>query len=63
MQLDLTADEAAVLADLLDSALGEIREEVYKAEVAEYKAGLKHREAIITDLLARLAGRPTTTGS
>jgi len=34
MQLDLSADEAAVLAGVLDSALRELREEIYKAEVA-----------------------------
>lgn len=54
LQLELTADEAAVLADVLDTALGELREEVYKAEVAEYKATLKQRERLIAGLLARL---------
>lgn len=58
MQLDLSTDETAVLADVLDSALGATREEVYKAEVAEYKQTLKRREAILTQLLARL--RPAT---
>lgn len=54
MQLDLSPDESAVLADVLDSALGETREQVYKAEVAEFKETLKRREAILTRLLARL---------
>lgn len=54
MQLELTAHEAAVLAEVLDSALGELREEVYKAEVAEYKATLKERERIMAGMLARL---------
>jgi hypothetical protein len=58
MQLDLTAEEAAVLADGLDSALGNVREEIYKSEVAEYKAALKLREAILVGLIARLAARP-----
>ena len=55
MQLNLSADEGSVLADLLDSALRSVREEVYKAEVAEYKALLKQRELVITTLLQRLA--------
>jgi hypothetical protein len=59
MQLDISADEAAVLADVLDSALREIREEVYKAEVTEYRASLKQREAVISGILQRLAARPT----
>jgi hypothetical protein len=59
MQLDLTAEEATVLADVLDYALRELREQVYKSEVADYKATLKGREAIITALLQRLAARST----
>ena len=47
MQLDLSAEEAAVLVDALEKALGDLREEIYKSEVAEYKAALKQREAIL----------------
>ncbi|HEX8966901.1 MAG TPA: hypothetical protein VF937_03410 [Chloroflexota bacterium] len=61
MQLDLSADETAVLAHVLDNALGDVREEIYKAEVADYKATLKQREAIITGLLDRLGARPTVS--
>jgi hypothetical protein len=61
MQLDLSAEEAAVLSEVLDSALGDLREEIYKAEVAEYKATLKQRERILRSLIARLAtGSPAT---
>ena len=60
MQLDLSAAEAAVLADVLDSALGELREEIYKSEVAEYKTTLKEREALLTAMLQRLGGRPAS---
>jgi hypothetical protein len=61
MQLDISADDAAVLADILDSALGDLREEIYKAEVADYKARLKTREAIITRLLDQLRARPVVS--
>ena len=61
MQLEISADEAQVVAELLERALGDIREEVYKAEVADYKELLKQREAIIAGVLARLrAGSPVT---
>jgi hypothetical protein len=60
MQLDVSAEEAAVLADVLDSALRELREEVYKAEVAEYKADLKQRETLIEALLRRVSAKPVT---
>ena len=59
MQLELTATEASVLADILENSLGALREEVYKAEVAEYKAVLKERERIIVSLLARARGAVT----
>ena len=62
MQLEISADEAAVLADILESALGELREEVYKAEVADYKAQLKRRETMIAALLVRVrAANPATS--
>jgi hypothetical protein len=54
MQLDLTPDEAAIIVDVLDTALGDLREQVYKTEVAEYKDTLKVREAVLTKVLARL---------
>jgi tRNA A-37 threonylcarbamoyl transferase component Bud32 len=62
MQLELTANEIAVLADVVDSALREVREEVYKAEVASYKQQLKQRETVLTSVLQRLgAGRATAS--
>jgi hypothetical protein len=54
MQLEISADEAAVLTDVLESALGDLREQVYKSEVAEYKANLKRREALIAGVLGRV---------
>ena len=62
MQLEISADEAAVLADVLDSALGDLREQIYKAEVADYKTQLKRREAIIAALVNRVrAANPATS--
>lgn len=63
MQLDLSPAEAAVVADILDRALGALREEVYKSEVAEYKATLKEREAILTGVLQRLDRRAAGTSA
>ena len=57
MQLELGAEHAAVLEEVLTRALGDLREEIYKAEVADYKAGLKQREAIIESLLDRVRVR------
>jgi hypothetical protein len=60
MQLALSADELDVLESDLKSALGALREEIYKTEVAEYKDGLKARESIIVALLERVRAQPTT---
>ena len=55
MQIDLSADETAVVSQILESALGELREEIYKSELAEYKARLKQRETVITGVISRLS--------
>ena len=57
MQLEMRPTEAQVLEEILRRALGDIREEIYKAEVADYKAVLKEREAIVQSLLERLTTR------
>jgi hypothetical protein len=62
MQIDLTADETAVVTEILGNALGELREQIYKAELTDYKNALKQRESLLTGLLARL-GAPTSTSS
>lgn len=54
MQLEIAPDATEVLADVLDRALGDTREEIYKTEVAEYKVALKKREAVLVSLLQRL---------
>ena len=51
MQLELTEAQREVLEDLLQRAMGGLREEIYKSEVAEYKQALKEREVIIQALL------------
>jgi hypothetical protein len=62
MQLEISAEEAAVLSEVLESALGDLREQIYKAEVAEYKADLKTREKLITSLLERVRARRAAPG-
>jgi hypothetical protein len=54
MQLVLSSDEAEVLEEILSSALGDLKEQIYKAEVTEYRTALKQREAIVVALLERL---------
>ena len=54
MVLEFSDAEADVLADILDRALRDLREEIYKTETYTYKQMLKGREAIVTALLERV---------
>jgi hypothetical protein len=60
MQIDLSADETTVVTEILESALGDLREEIYKTEVADYKTTLKQRESLLAGLLARLGAATST---
>jgi hypothetical protein len=61
MHLELSDPERAVLEDVLERALGDLREEIYKTDLAEFKDALKEREVTIRGLLARLGAQPTRT--
>jgi uncharacterized Rmd1/YagE family protein len=54
MQLTLTDEEKNVLAEVLNQALPDLREEIYKTENFEFREQLKRREAVMKDLLVRL---------
>src|SRR5205814_7325478 len=54
VQLELAPEAARVLEEVLDRALGDLREEIYKTDTADYKTALKTREAIIVSLLERV---------
>ena len=61
MHLELSDPERAVLEDLLERALSDLREEIYKTDLADFKDALKEREVTIRGLLARLGAQPTRT--
>ncbi|HEY7295603.1 MAG TPA: hypothetical protein VH916_11210 [Dehalococcoidia bacterium] len=52
----LSADEAALVADLVRSALSNLREEIYKTENYDLRQELHQREALLKGLLSRLEG-------
>ncbi len=54
MDLHLDEAERAALRDVLQRALGDLKEEIYKTEDADYKVGLKGRESAILSVLAKL---------
>jgi hypothetical protein len=61
MQLELSDREREILEDLLERALSDLREEIYKTDLADFKDSLKEREVTIRGLLARLGAQPTRT--
>ena len=54
MELHVDEAESQALREILQRALGTLKEEIYKTEDADYKVGLKSREAAILSLLAKL---------
>jgi hypothetical protein len=56
MELTLTADQAEILREVLDSTLREIRYEIADTDRPDFKRKLKDRETILRELLAPLGG-------
>ena len=59
MQLELNAQELDELETILRRGLGDLREEVYKSETAEYKDALRAREVVLSGLLERVRALKT----
>ena len=57
MSLDLSAEEHDLLADLLDRAFRDLKEEINKTEAYAYKKGLKSRERVLTELIQKVGQR------
>ena len=55
MLIELSVLETQLLADVVDTVLSELREEIYKTEAMEYEGLLKEREAMLLDIRSRLA--------
>ena len=55
MLLQLSPTEFEVVADVLRRAMGDLREEIYKTEEAQFEAKLKQREAVLNGVLMRMA--------
>ena len=54
MELQLTDDEATVLRSIIDRALGDAREEVFKTETLDIKDQVRRREALIATIKQKL---------
>jgi hypothetical protein len=54
MRLEIDEGEWALLVGLLDELLGDLRDEIYRAESHDFKEQLRAKKAIAKGLLARL---------
>ena len=57
MSLDLSAEERNLLAELLDRAFRDLKEEINKTEAYAYKKDLKARERMLVGLIQKLEQR------
>jgi hypothetical protein len=55
MQIALSEEERQTLVEMLNDALPNLREEVYKTESFNYREQLKRREELLKSLLTRLS--------
>ena len=58
MHLDLSKEESALLAELLDADYRNLKEEIGKTEGYDYKEALKAREQLLVDLIEKLRQAP-----
>jgi len=61
VELSLSDEQQEMLVSVLQDTLGEVREEVYKAEVTDFRELLRRKEAVIRELLTKL-GSPAASG-
>ena len=53
-QVELSREEVAILADVLDQDYRNLKEEIYKTETRDFKEALKAREVLMVGLLTKL---------
>jgi hypothetical protein len=54
VNLELSNAEHALLTEVLDQYLRDLKEEIYKTETTDYKEDLKEREQILVTLVGKL---------
>lgn len=58
----LTPDEATFAAELLQRAYQDLREEIYKTDNSDFRAGLKERKQMLESIIQKLTGQPAASG-
>jgi hypothetical protein len=60
LDLTLTDDQRTLLVSILQDTLGEVREEVYKADTPDYRDDLRKKEDLVRSILTSLGAPPPT---
>ena len=55
MIVGLSDQESALLRDILDSALRDLKEEIYKTDAHDYREQLKRREGLLKSLIGKIS--------
>ncbi len=58
IHLELTKEDAETLADMLDSALSDLRYEISNTDRLDYRESLKLRKATLMNVLGQLSSVP-----
>jgi hypothetical protein len=58
MSVELTDTEREMMLELLDTRLGELKEEIHHSRVSEFKDALKVRADCMRELIAKLEQAP-----
>jgi hypothetical protein len=54
LQVHLTDDDQSLLQEILEQAMADLREEVYKTDTATYREALRERESHLAALLNQI---------
>lgn len=57
MHVELTPEECALLANLLDQAVRDLKAEIHHTDTPDYKEQLKERENLMAGLLTKVKPR------
>lgn len=58
IQLDLTPEEARILAEILESDHSDLRMEIADTDSLDFREMLKRRKAVLAKAIAGLTGKP-----
>jgi hypothetical protein len=56
LRLELTAEEAAILDEVLKEYVSDLRMEIVRTDSMDFREGLKEKQRVLKDLIRKLEG-------